>query len=131
MSPKLTFIFLLWRREGTTPEQFADYSERSHLPFISTLVPPPPVHERNYPLDSNAITPMDRPREGIFSFDSLTAVTFDAQSDFEARMASLVDESKRRQAETYEDHFTQRERRVTCVAEAAKRRSINSSRLRL
>jgi hypothetical protein len=71
MSSKLTFVFLLWRREGTTPEQFADYYERNHLPFLSTLVPPPPIHERSYPLDSNAITPANRPREGIFSFDSV------------------------------------------------------------
>lgn len=118
MSSKLTIVFFLWRRPGTTPAQFADYYERSHLGWVSSIVPPPPIHERSYPLDDTAIVPANRPREGIFSFDSLTAVTFDAQSDFEARISILADESLRKEVEADEDHFTQSELRVNCVAEA-------------
>ena len=117
MSAKLALVFFLWRRENTTPEQFADYYERSHLPFLSTLVPQPSIHERSYPLDSNALTSANPHREGIFSFDSVTAVIFDAQSDFEARISSLADETKRRQVELDEARFTQPDKRLTYVAE--------------
>lgn len=118
MSPKLNFIFFLWRREGTTPEQFADYYESRHLPLVSTLVPPPPIHERSYPLDSRTIALGIPPREGIFSFDSVTAVTFDSQSDFEARLRSLADDTKSKQAKTDEARFTETDKRLTYVAEA-------------
>ena len=129
MSSKLTFVFFLWRRQGTTPEQFADYYNRDHLEFISTMVPMPSIHERSFPLDSNLIIPANRPREGILSFDSFTAVTFDARSDYEARLPILADESKRRQLEADEDKFTQSERRVTYVAEVESREAPDYEQL--
>lgn len=90
MPPKPAFVSLLWRREGTTPKKFADYYESSYLPLISTLVTLPLIHERSYPIDSNAITLTNRPSEGILSFDSVTAMVFDAQADFEVARNSLA-----------------------------------------
>ncbi|CAM1501122.1 Fc.00g102840.m01.CDS01 [Cosmosporella sp. VM-42] len=102
---------------GDDFEEFADYCEHNHLRFISTLVQPLPIHERSYPLDGNPITPSNQPREALFSFDCVTAVIFDAQSNLEAGMTILSYESIRRQAETDEGRFTQTERRAAYVAE--------------
>lgn len=126
MGSKMTFITLSWRREETTLEQFANHYERSYLPFISTLVPP--IYERSYPVASSGTTLANQPKEGIFSFDSLTAVTFNAQLDIETRAASLADEPKRR-LEIDEDDFTRRDRQVTYVAETESSASSDDKQL--
>lgn len=129
MPPKPAFVSLLWRREGTTPKKFADYYESSYLPLISTLVTLPLIHERSYPIDGNAIILTNRPSEGILSFDSVTAMVFDAQADFEVARNSLADESKRKQVDADEDRFTQKERRVTYFSEVESSKAPEYDRL--
>lgn len=123
MSAELTFAFFLWRRQGTTPEEFADYYNHRHLELLTSLgIPLPAVHERSFPVTGDAIVPAG-PREGIYSFDSFTAVAFDSEEEYEARLKILSDESIRSKAEADEDRFTQRALRMTYATEAERRQT--------
>jgi EthD domain len=44
----------LTRKPGLSPQEFADYYERNHVPLVLSKAAMPPVYKRNY---SSAATP--------------------------------------------------------------------------
>lgn len=74
-----TVVYQVYRKDGMTPQEFADYWTNVHAPIAAKL--PKARSYVNYAVTSATDAPEPVP-------DGFTILTFDSQEDFEAAMAS-------------------------------------------
>lgn len=102
----LKLIFLFKRKPGSTPEQFRDYYENSHVPLAIRLLPYFRSYQRNYIDQAKAYSP-----SGIgaqVDHDVVTELTFESQADFDRMMAAMGDPAIMRQIIADEENFMDR-----------------------
>ena len=89
----------LKRKPGLSPQQFADYYERNHVPLVLSMAHMPMVYKRNYIQRGD-----DFNLEGDeIGFDCMTELVFSDRDDLSAWMASLGGDEIARDEENFID----------------------------
>jgi hypothetical protein len=76
-------IFFLWRKDGLSSEQFAEYYENRHAPLGASLSPPMTDYRRNYPKWRHDV------EATLGGFDVMTEIWHDARATFEKQLKTM------------------------------------------
>jgi hypothetical protein len=91
-------ISLFKKKAGLTRDEFIKYYEEKHLPLCMSLLPPPKMHRRNYPvLDDPLGQAMRNNREPAAApeYDCISEVIHETRQDAEIYFQALSDPKKR------------------------------------
>ena len=101
-------ILLIKKREGISREEFSEYYEKRHLPFMLDLLPGKlALHRRNYILDSTDFEYREASDFGSWpgDFDVITEAIYSNRADAEALTALCRDPDIYRQIIADEANF--------------------------
>ena len=94
----------LKRKPGLSPQEFADYYERNHVPLVLSKAPMPMVYKRNYIQRGDGFN-----IEGEeIDFDCITELVFGDRDHLSAWMASLGGDDIARDEENFIDRAATR-----------------------
>ena len=94
----------LTRKPGLSPQEFADYYERNHVPLVLSKAAMPPVYKRNY-IQRGDVFNLEGDDIG---FDCMTELIFADRDGFQAWLTSLGGEEIARDEENFIDRAATR-----------------------
>lgn len=129
-----SIILLVYRKPGTTPQEFRDYTENNHVPLLQSLAGPtfPLVHARRYIQRSPAPTgdasspAAEYPATALmgspsdFEYDCIAEHTHASEEAFQAFFARMMGdpETAAKVAEDEEKFLDRSKTKVVVVGEA-------------
>lgn len=97
-----SFLFL-WRRDGTSREEFLDYYETRHAPLAERILPPMADYRRNYPIWDPAS------ESHLGGFSVMTEVWHDSEETFRRTTAARRTSPVKEQIDEDESNFMYRQ----------------------
>jgi len=101
-------IMLLKKRSDMTREQFIDYYDNHHVPFMHSMVPQgAALHRRNYVVASASDAERGLTAQAEDGWDVIVEVLYENREVAEAAMKALADPERSRRMKEDESRFIQ------------------------
>jgi hypothetical protein len=101
-------ILMMKKRPELSRQEFIDYYNNSHLPYVLSLLPgvPVSVHRRNFTIpDAGGSGTVERGAADNDRFDVITEVIYDAAEGSQEALKGFEDPEIRRKIQEDEDKF--------------------------